>query len=271
MSKARFKAELIEGHKGVTAVVVPFDPEAVWRQKPVKLDPRRDGWLVKGTLNGVRFDGYIGYRWRRYFLIIDPELREAAKVSVGDTLSLVVEPTATAKALAKAREQSKETTAPAKGRPDAVELPEPQRKPRKAPPKRISTGETDGSQTDPAVVALLRDLEHPLKQEIEAVRQLILGASPAIREGIKWNAPSFRTTDYFATFNLRTRDRVRLVLHTGAKVKDTATTGLKVADPAGLLEWLAKDRCLVTLNDGKDIRAKRAALQALLREWIRWV
>ncbi len=41
--------------------------------------------------------------------------------------------------------------------------------------------------------------------------------------------------------------------------------------PAGLLEWLAKDRCLVTLSDGKDLRAKRAALQALLREWIRWI
>jgi hypothetical protein len=265
MSKARFKAELIEGHKGVTAVIVPFDPEAVWRQKPVNLDPRRDGWLVKGTVNRVRFDSYIGYRWKRYFLIIAPELREAAKVSVGDTLSLVVEPTTTAKALTKAREQSKVTTAPAKGRADARELPKARTR------AKTQKGSSDGEQTDPAVVAFLSDLEHPLKQEIEAVRQLILSASPEIREGIKWNAPSFRTTEYFATFNLRTRDRVRLILHTGAKVKATATTGLRVADPAGLLEWLAKDRCLVTLSDAKDIQAKGAALQALLREWIRWV
>jgi hypothetical protein len=62
MSKARFEAELFEGHKGVTAVIVPFDPEDVWQLKPVKLDPRRDGWLVKGTVNRTRFDGYIGYR-----------------------------------------------------------------------------------------------------------------------------------------------------------------------------------------------------------------
>jgi hypothetical protein len=123
MSKARFKAELIEGHKGVTAVIVPFDPEAVWRQKPVKLDPRRDGWLIKGTVNKVRFDGYIGFRWKRYFILIEPELREKAKVAVGDTLELVVEPTATIKAFEKAREQSKVTTAPAKGRSDAVPPP----------------------------------------------------------------------------------------------------------------------------------------------------
>jgi hypothetical protein len=36
-----------------------------------------------------------------------------------------------------------------------------------------------------------------------------------------------------------------------------------------LLEWLAKDRCLVTFADGKDVQAKRAALQAIVREWIR--
>ncbi len=251
MSKARFKAELIEGHKGVTAVVVPFDPEAVWRQKPVKLDPRRDGWLVKGTVNGVRFDGYIGHRWKRYFILINSELREAAKASVGDTLSLVVEPTGTVKALTQARKQSKVTTAPAKGRPDAIVM--------------------EAEQTDPAVVAFLRELDHPLKREIESIRKLLLGVSPAIREGIKWNAPSFRTTEYFATFNLRTQDRIRLILHMGAKAKATAKTGVEVADPKGLLEWLAKDRCLVTIRDGKDLQAKRGALKALLREWIRWV
>jgi len=42
MSKARFEAALFEGHKGVTAVLVPFDPEEVWGLRPVKL-ARRDG------------------------------------------------------------------------------------------------------------------------------------------------------------------------------------------------------------------------------------
>jgi hypothetical protein len=43
--------------------------------------------------------------------------------------------------------------------------------------------------------------------------------------GTKWNAPSFRTTEFFATLNLRAKDgvdRVWLVLHLGAKVKDNA-------------------------------------------------
>jgi hypothetical protein len=123
VARTRFEAELIEGHKGVTVVLVPFDPEAVWSRKPVRLDPRRDGWLVTGTANGARFDGYVGERWGRFFIIIDPELREAAEVAVGDTLTMVIGPTATARALARARAQSKVTTAPKKGRPDAIDPP----------------------------------------------------------------------------------------------------------------------------------------------------
>ena len=123
MTRAQsFSAELVEGHKGVTVVIVPFDPETRWRQKPVRLDPRRDGWLVEGLVNGVPFEGYIGLRWNRFFIIIDKALREAAELAVGETLSVVVTPTRTASALAKAREQCKVTTAPKRGRPDAIDL-----------------------------------------------------------------------------------------------------------------------------------------------------
>ncbi len=133
---------------------------------------------------------------------------------------------------------------------------------------------SDDPQADPAVIAFLRDLDHPLKGAIEAVRTVILGVSPEIGEGIKWNAPSFRTTDYFATLNLRARDgqeRVWLILHTGAKVKASATKRLSIADPAGLMTWLAKDRCLVTFDDVKDVKVKRAALQTIIRSWIRYI
>ncbi|AUX48223.1 uncharacterized protein SOCE26_097540 [Sorangium cellulosum] len=143
-----------------------------------------------------------------------------------------------------------------------------ERAPRGAPRAKAAPLEPGGAQTHPDVIEFLRALDHPMKREIEAVRQIILGVSPEIHEEIKWNAPSFRTTDHFATFNLRTKEHVRLILHRGVKVKDTATKGLEIADPAGLLEWLAKDRCLVTLGDGKDIEAKRAALEAVLRAWI---
>jgi len=56
------------------------------------------------------------------------------------------------------------------------------------------------------VEAFLASLDHPFKPEILALRQVILGADPSIAEGIKWNAPSFRTSEYFATMHLRAKD-----------------------------------------------------------------
>ena len=191
-----------------------------------------------------------------------PKAKTAKKAPASRTSSKPSEPKATA---AKKAPASRTSSKPGKPKATAAKKTAASRKP------RTVAVEAGGSRTDPAVIAFLRDLEHPLKRELETVRQLILDASPAIREGIKWNAPSFLTTDHFATFNLRTPDRLRLILHTGAKTKETAKTGVKVEDPAGLLEWLAKDRCLVTFRDGKDIQARGAALQALLREWMKWV
>lgn len=123
---------------------------------------------------------------------------------------------------------------------------------------------------DPTVVAFMKALDHPQKKAIEAVRQLILSVSPKIHEGIKWNSPSFRTTEYFATLNLRD-NRVWLILHLGAKVKDNATKGMQIADSTGLLKWLAKDRALVTFENAKNVEGKRGPLKKVLREWIRWV
>src|SRR5215471_12898796 len=102
MNKVQFEAQLIEGHKGVTVVLVPIDPEEKWSRKPVRLAGRRHGWLIVGSANGVRFDGYIGERWNRLFIIIDSELRDAANVTVGDTLKMSVEPTTNPQVFARA-------------------------------------------------------------------------------------------------------------------------------------------------------------------------
>jgi hypothetical protein len=107
-----FKAELIEGHKGVVAVLVPFNPEELWKQKPVKLAGRRHGWLVKGSIDGEPFDGYIGLRWDRFFIMVDTRLKPGAMVTVK------LQPTNAEATLAKAIEQSKITTQPKKARAD---------------------------------------------------------------------------------------------------------------------------------------------------------
>lgn len=109
-------------------------------------------------------------------------------------------------------------------------------------------------------------LASPGKAEIEAVRQIILAAHPEISEGIKWNAPSFFYKDWFATFHLRTKTGIQIILHRGAKVK-TAPMG-DIADPSGLLEWLASDRATIKLADMKAIQARRQDLSSVINAWV---
>ena len=109
-------------------------------------------------------------------------------------------------------------------------------------------------------------MDPTLKKQVQVIRKAILSIDPLVDEGIKWNVPSFRTTEWFATFNLR--GEVRLILHAGAKVKKSK--GLqKLDDPTGLVKWLGTDRGMVTFSDAKDVTAKSPALKALLTEWIK--
>jgi hypothetical protein len=113
----------------------------------------------------------------------------------------------------------------------------------------------------------LANLKHPLKAEIEAVRAIILGADTRIHESIKWNAPSFSVTDHFATFNLRSQDVLQVVFHRGAKARARASDPV-ISDPSGLLQWVAKDRCIAVLTDRKQIRSKKGALESIVKQWI---
>ena len=135
----------------------------------------------------------------------------------------------------------------------------------KAPvaPRRTAADTTE------AVDAFMKTLSHPFKAEMEVVRRIIIGAHPSIAEGIKWNAPSFRTVEYFATFHLREKVGFGVILHLGAKARSGAQPS--IADPAGLLHWLGKDRAIVRFAGPADVESQKAALAATVEQWIAFV
>ena len=136
------------------------------------------------------------------------------------------------------------------------------------PNKQLHSSPAD---TTEAVDALMKSLRHPAENEIQALRAAILQVHPSIREGVKWNAPSFRTSEYFATTNLRTKHGVGIVLHFGAKSRSVAASRDSIKDPQKLLKWVAKDRATVEFADLKDLASRKKAFQAVLRQWITYV
>lgn len=123
--------------------------------------------------------------------------------------------------------------------------------------------------TSAAVDAFMASLEHPHKDAVAALRDVMRDADPSIVDGVKWNVPSFRTHEYFATTHLRARVGIGLILHLGAKVRKDAS--LRIEDPHGLLVWLADDRAVVHFGDIDAVQARRVALQVVVRQWITFV
>lgn len=131
-------------------------------------------------------------------------------------------------------------------------------KPAKAGEKLKKKG-SPVSRTD-AVDEFLRELNHPLTAQVEVVRSIIKGVDKNINEEVKWKAPSFNYKgEYLVTFNLWEMKKIHLVFHFPmiAKVKSK------------LLEGNYEHRRMMYLADMKDIKAKKAELEKILKQLVK--
>jgi hypothetical protein len=110
------------------------------------------------------------------------------------------------------------------------------------------------------VDAYMRDVDHPFKAEMQAVREIILGASPKITERIKWNAPSFYYKEDLGAFNPRATEFAHLIL--------LFPDGQGMDDSNRLLEGNHKDRREAKFHSLDDVKAKKRSLEKLVKAWV---
>ncbi len=118
------------------------------------------------------------------------------------------------------------------------------------------------------VDSFLQKLDHPLKAEVEALREIILGSHAEITENIKWNAPNYRYRgEDRVTFRLApATDKIQLIFHRGVKVKDSQDFAF--TNGSGLLKWVAKDRATITFRNMQEVMTNAPALRDLVRRWL---
>jgi hypothetical protein len=121
--------------------------------------------------------------------------------------------------------------------------------------------------TATSVATFLAELTHPHKTGVERLRRAILAIDTRITEEVKWNAPSFKLTDHFATFKLHPPKHIQLVLHTGSK-PIVPPRQFTLEAPEGLLKWAAPDRCVLTLQSSADAQDHEADVVAIVRQWL---
>jgi uncharacterized protein YdhG (YjbR/CyaY superfamily) len=111
------------------------------------------------------------------------------------------------------------------------------------------------------VVEYMKNLAHPLKPEIEAVRKIIKTANRKIAERIKWNAPSYYYKQDLVTFNLRATRHVHLVFHHPAIVEIKSD----------LLQGDYKDRRVIYLRNMQEVKRSKKDLENIMSELVTFI
>ena len=123
-----------------------------------------------------------------------------------------------------------------------------------------------------AIDQFIQNLQTPLAQLVQTIRQVILSTDPVIGEQIKWNSPSFFYQGDMQSFdakeykrdmivlNLRQKDHVLLIFPTGAKVISPIFEGN-----------YTDGRRMVKIYNHDDLKTKKVALQTVVKEWLKFV
>ena len=113
--------------------------------------------------------------------------------------------------------------------------------------------------SSPEVDKYLENKAHPLTDEIQRVREIILAVDNKVEETIKWQSPTFMYKGNIASYFMNAKKHVSLMFHKGAFIKDES----------GLLEGDAKEGRTAKFYGMEDIESKKEALESVIKEWIR--
>ncbi len=100
--------------------------------------------------------------------------------------------------------------------------------------------------------------DNPMKEVVQAMREVILAADPRVTECIKWQAPTFVFEGNIASFFPKSRKHASLMFHKGAEIPGDFPN----------LEGDGKEARSFKVASLDDLEAKRAELQAIVRAWI---
>ena len=109
----------------------------------------------------------------------------------------------------------------------------------------------------PEVERWLASFEHPLKDAILRVRQIILSSHKEVEECIKWKSPTFTFCGNIASINPKTKKKVSLMFHQGAQIPGKHP---HLVGGGGTVKYMYFD-------DAREVESRRPAIQSVVRAW----
>lgn len=118
------------------------------------------------------------------------------------------------------------------------------------------------------VSTFLNELNHPLKEEIELLRNIILNSNKTLTENIKWNAPNYVVGDNDrVTLKINPPKNILVILHCGAKSQTQPTEKL-ITHNCKALSWKGNNRAIITLNNKQDIITYKNDIVEIVNLWL---
>ncbi|MCB0279982.1 MAG: DUF1801 domain-containing protein [Calditrichaeota bacterium] len=118
------------------------------------------------------------------------------------------------------------------------------------------------------VTAFLDELNHPLRNEIEQLRHIILSSAHSLTENIKWNGPNYcyEGADRI-TMKIQPPKQIQLIFHRGAKKQEQPKEKI-IQTSSKLLKWRENDRAITTFKASDEIKNSEADLIEIVEKWI---
>lgn len=114
-------------------------------------------------------------------------------------------------------------------------------------------------------------IDHPLKEEVEVLRNIILSSSSLVGEQVKWNSLSYYIKTELKPFNAKEykSDIVVINLVKPTHILLVFPTGSLIDDENGLLEGDFSDtRKIIKFNSLDEINLKADDLKLIIQQWI---
>ena len=102
--------------------------------------------------------------------------------------------------------------------------------------------------------------DNPMKEVVQRVREIVLGADPRMEECIKWQAPTFMYRGNLASFFPKSKQHASLMFHLGAKIPGTHPR----------LEGTGDTSRVLKLDSVKEATAAKRDIEKIVKAWCAW-
>lgn len=111
-----------------------------------------------------------------------------------------------------------------------------------------------------AVGAWLQQYDNPMKDVVQRIRAIVLGADKRVEECIKWQAPTFTYRGNLASFYPKSKQHASLMFHAGAQIPGKHPR----------LEGSGSTSRVMKIGSVAEANAARSDIERLVRAWCEW-